>query len=105
MARQDILLDNDDELQIANGDFVVGGSADQEVWLIVRMEKGEMRQWPTIGFAINKRIKKRVGNVPFLENVPRFKRDLKVELESDAHFNPDITVNETLSEFKILVQP
>jgi phage baseplate assembly protein W len=46
---QDILLDDNDNLRIENGDFVIGDSIDQEVSLILRINKGELKEDPVIG--------------------------------------------------------
>jgi hypothetical protein len=42
----DYLLDANDDLQIANGDFVVGESTSQHKSLLLRGKKGELRQYP-----------------------------------------------------------
>jgi phage baseplate assembly protein W len=45
----DILLDENDDVRIENGDFVIGDSLDQEVGLILRMNKGELKEDPVMG--------------------------------------------------------
>jgi phage baseplate assembly protein W len=45
----DILLNENDDLRIENGDFVIGESIDQEVGLILRMNKGELKEDPIVG--------------------------------------------------------
>ncbi len=45
----DILLDEDGDLLIVNGDFVIGESIDQEVGLILQSNKGEYKEFPTFG--------------------------------------------------------
>ncbi|NCT19421.1 MAG: hypothetical protein GW771_14480 [Flavobacteriia bacterium] len=46
----DVLLNiNDDDVTIANGDFAIGDSVDQEVGLILRMNKGELKEDPLLG--------------------------------------------------------
>lgn len=46
----DVLLNiNDDDVTIANGDFAIGDSLDQEVGLILRMNKGELKEDPLLG--------------------------------------------------------
>ncbi|MFD0997676.1 hypothetical protein ACFQ21_00090 [Ohtaekwangia kribbensis] len=50
----DYLLDADDDLRIENGDFVVGESTSQHLSLLLRLEKGELRQYPITGVGINK---------------------------------------------------
>lgn len=102
--RTDILLDDDDDdLLDTNGDLVEGPSAEQEAYQAIDSEKGEWRQFPTAGMGLTRRISRRVGDTPLIENPERFKRDAKVELEADGHQNPEIIVNEDLSDFKIYV--
>lgn len=104
MARTDLLIDDDgDELLDANGDYIEGPSDEQEAWLAVETVKGENRQFPTAGFGIDLRIRKRAGQSPLVENPTRFKRDLKIELEADGHVDPQITVTNDLSDFKVSV--
>lgn len=45
----DILLDNEDNVRIENGDFVVGECIDQEVSIILRLHKGELKEDPVLG--------------------------------------------------------
>jgi len=48
----DILLDGDFDLQIADGDFVVGDATLQHQQLLILIEKGELREFPTRGVGI-----------------------------------------------------
>lgn len=45
----DILLDEDGDLRIENGDFVIGESTDQEVQAILEMAQGELKEDPVLG--------------------------------------------------------
>ena len=45
----DIMLDNNDDMQIANGDFVIGESMLQEVGIIIRLNSGELKSDPVLG--------------------------------------------------------
>jgi len=49
---KDIMLDEDFDLLIENGDFVIGESFEQEVTLIVQSTKGEWKNQPLIGAGI-----------------------------------------------------
>ena len=51
---QDYLLDNDYDLRIENGDFVVGESTNQHQDLLMILEKGELRQFPATGVGIKR---------------------------------------------------
>lgn len=48
-SQRDIMLDQDDDLQIANGDFVIGESLLQEVGIIIRLNSGELKSDPVLG--------------------------------------------------------
>lgn len=45
----DILLDENDDLLIQNGDFVVGDSLTQEVSIILKLNQGELKSDPLLG--------------------------------------------------------
>jgi hypothetical protein len=45
----DILLDEDGDLSIVNGDFVIGESLDQEVAAILQLNKGDLKEFPVLG--------------------------------------------------------
>lgn len=45
----DILLDKNDDLLFANGDFVIGGSHIQEVSIILELNKGELKMDTVLG--------------------------------------------------------
>lgn len=49
----DYLHDADDDLKIADGDFVSGESTKQHQSLLVRTKKGELRQFPKTGVGID----------------------------------------------------
>ena len=44
----DILLDDNDDLNIVNGDFVIGESVLQEVGIILRLNSGELKSDPVL---------------------------------------------------------
>lgn len=48
-VNKDILLNDDDDLLIANGDFVIAESEMQEVGIILRLAKGELKNDPILG--------------------------------------------------------
>ncbi len=50
---QDLLLDGNFDLQIVGGDLVIGESTRQHQQCILLLEKGENRQFPTLGVGIN----------------------------------------------------
>lgn len=84
--RIDILLDDESDLVIANGDFDFGAADNQHVGLIFEAQKGEIRPKPDLGFGAMKYIKKIFKKRDFFRN-------LKVELEKDGYNNTDIKVD------------
>lgn len=53
----DIILDNENEIQIANGDFVLGDSTWQDVGIIIQMNQGELKSDPILGASLIKKMK------------------------------------------------
>ena len=49
----DILLDENYDLKITNGDFTVGESTRQHQAILLLCEKGENREFPTLGVGVN----------------------------------------------------
>lgn len=72
----DILLDDNDDLLIQNGDFVIGESEQQEVEAILRAYPGWYKQFPTVG----------VGIMDYL-NGPDFQKlqpKIQIQLQQDG---------------------
>lgn len=59
---KDILLDDNDDLIIENGDFKIGESLTQDVGLILRMNQGELKEDPLLGANLIQLIKSSVDN-------------------------------------------
>lgn len=105
MKRTDWLIDDDgDELLGDNGEYVEGDSNWQEAWEAIETAKGENPQFPTAGFGISRRIRKRAGKTALHQSPERFIRDLKTELEADRHKDPEIIISEDLSVFEVKVE-
>ena len=103
--RTDLQLDEStNDLAIANGDFVAGLSAQQEVQTLVEAQPGECREFPLSYFGISRYLNKQAGGAT-INHLARFRRDLTVALEGAGHLNPSITVTENLSIFTIEVEP
>lgn len=49
---QDLLLDNNFELQIADGDLVIGDAVSQNQGLIIISQPGEWKEHPALGVGI-----------------------------------------------------
>lgn len=86
MARQDILFDEDGDLMISNGDFLIDDSNDQHVEIIFDAVKGEIRENPSLGFAAMHFLKSNVKDIDL-------KRALRVELNKDGYDDADIILS------------
>lgn len=74
----DILLDDNDDLTIANGDFVIGESVIQEVGIILRLNSGELKSDPVLAPNLVQLVKGASNSQEFEERVRLFlKRDNK----------------------------
>lgn len=78
-TRTDFLLDDTGDLLIENGDFAIGLSDEQHVSDIVSANKGDYRQFPTVGADLSKFLNKQDNNISQL------KRDIQVNLEADGY--------------------
>jgi len=88
MARQDILLDDDNNWKVENGDFVVGLSDEQHVGLLMVSAKGSYREAPAIGVDLTKWIGKQNNNISGLE------REIMVQLEADGYKVTELKIDE-----------
>ena len=83
---KDFQLDNNHDLKIANGDFVIADSTDQNVELIFRITPGELKEHLETGVAIDRAIN---GNVDrFLD------RTIRVQMVADGYAIDKLTINE-----------
>jgi len=99
-----ILLDENFELMInpirdSNGLITSGiqiGTIDyQRVKMIVLAQKGEFKEFPTLGFGIDNYLKSNVQDVK-----QRFVNEMTKELKSDG-MNAKVTVGSKLSDFSV----
>lgn len=79
---QDILLDENFDVQITDGDFVIGESAQQQQQLLMITNKGEWKENPTVGVGVSGFLKDDVDTTDLLAEV-------KTQFEADG-----MTVNE-----------
>lgn len=84
--RKDILIDDNDDLLLENGDFVIGESDQQHVLQVIEQQLGETKEFPLVGFGAINYIKTRITEA-------EFKRDLKVQLNYDGYLNPTIDLS------------
>lgn len=74
--RNDILLDDNWDLQVENGDFVTGEDLSQRTGLLLATTEGEWRQSPTVG----------VGTAMYLHSNSEmeFRRKIKKQFKDDG---------------------
>lgn len=75
---QDILLTDENDLLIADGDFVIGESAQQEVEGILRSFPGWWKQYPVLGCEISNYLDGPLTDIATLQ------RTIQVQLKSDG---------------------
>ncbi|EKT3957699.1 hypothetical protein NTJ28_001686 [Flavobacterium psychrophilum] len=83
--RKDILLDEDFDLIIQNGDFLIGESDQQHVNCIFLAHQGEYKEFPFIGFGASNYLKKSEATKE------RFEYDLTKQLKYDGYSEAEIT--------------
>jgi len=74
---KDVLLDDDYDLKILNGDFVIGESTMQDVVLILQTNKGEWKHDPILGCNLIELIKSKSSKVEVEKRV-------RLQLERDG---------------------
>ena len=96
--RNDLEIDNDGDLLIVNGDFVVSKSDESHISDIVNSHKGEYKQWPLIGFGISKYLKGTdISKYKFL-------RDLKEQLNYDNYQDVEINIEKETNKLTIEIK-
>ncbi len=83
---EDLLLDNDGDLRIGNGDFVLGESSQQEIELLLTSFRGEWKLYPKRGIEIQRMLKARQGIVSI-------KGVVQEQMEMDGFVNVDFDIN------------
>lgn len=94
--RKDILVSQQNEIIIENGDFVIGASDTQHVDHIVTATKGEYKMTPQLGFGVIEYIKSQTSK-------SRFKRDLREQLKYDQYLNPSIDLSNGFKQLEIKI--
>lgn len=77
--RSDILLDANDDVLCENGDFATGPSDDQHVSMLLTLNKGELKESPTLGVGLPNFLKKQNNTLA------EIKRDITVGLKADGY--------------------
>jgi len=78
---------------IKNGDFVINESDQQHIGDIFTLHKGELKEFPNIGFGASKYLKSMVSKT-------EFKRNLKVELQKD-NYNVNVKIDPELGTWNV----
>lgn len=74
---RDILLDENNELKLANGDFVIGETEMQEVGLILSSNQGEWKEHPVVGANLVTKIRSNTNDT-------RLERTLRIQMKLDG---------------------
>ncbi|WP_136464948.1 hypothetical protein [Flagellimonas onchidii] len=93
--RTDILLDEDFDLKIENGDFVIAPSDQQHVRAIFNAHMGEYKEWPLTGFGASRYLKKSTVSKAV------FSRNLKVQLSYDSYTDAEINIDQGIEKLII----
>lgn len=80
---KDILIDENNKIQILNGDFSIGESELQEVIIILQLRQGELKSDPILGANIQHFIKSKYDRVAIEKRV-------KINLERDGKMPENI---------------
>ncbi len=73
---KDILLDEDNDLLIVNGDLVIGESEEQDIKMILQAVKNDYKQFPELGVDLVKHIEASGSSL-------KLKQDIKINLRMD----------------------
>lgn len=99
MIAQDIQLDDDGDLLIRNGDFVIGPSDNQHIQDLINASVGWWKEFPLVGVGIEN-YQGSSGAQQQLE------RSIKVQLEGDGYSLPTIkAIQEPDGTFTIIAEP
>lgn len=75
---KDILLDEDGDLLIVNGDFVIGDTLTQEVAILLQLNKGELKEDPVLGTDLLKKLHSNISKAELQQILKiQFARDNK----------------------------
>jgi len=87
------LIHENGTMCLKNGDFVINESDQQHIGDIFTLHKGELKEFPNLGFGASKYLKSMVSKT-------EFKRNLKVELQKDG-YNANVKINTQTGEWNV----
>lgn len=93
MARQDILLDDNQNPQVSGGDFATGDSDDQHVELLLMTTPGQWKESPLVGIGLQKNKNKQTTSIS------QIKREITVGLAADGYKVTTLTMAD--GDFKL----
>jgi len=82
----DFLVDENGDLQIANGDFIIGEADAQEIEHLMLFFKGEIKEHPTTGAGLVQMLKKRAGQTAAMQ-------EARKQLTDDGFDVSEIKIN------------
>ncbi|MGY0034456.1 hypothetical protein [Pedobacter sp. NJ-S-72] len=94
--RNDLLLNENFDLLNLGDEWYEGDSDQQHVELLMLLNKGELKEFPFVGYGAAKRL-----NSVF--NKSKETRDIKIELENDGYTNSEIDLENGLQDLKIKI--
>lgn len=89
----DIILNDLDEIKVQNGDFFIGTADEQHVDLIIRSDPGDVKDYPLLGVGISNFINGSFSS----SQADRFKREIRLQLESDGAKNVKVKMDTELN--------
>lgn len=92
---KDILLDDDGDLLISNGDFTIGYSDSMHQMHIIEAPTGSYKEYPLVGVGIFQYV-----NSAGEEN--KIKQEIQIQLEDDKYLVNKVKIT-TSKEFKISI--
>ena len=90
----DILVTDTYELQIEDGDLVLDASDAQNQQFIIKADKGNFLETPTIGVGIDQYL-----NSNMAAYLPKIRKDIEVNFQLDDYLLLDLTLDENTIDF------
>jgi len=85
----DVILDNNLDLSIANGDFVVDDAEQQNQELILAAQQGAYRNSPLVGVGITNYLKSSFT----VANVDKLRQKIRLQMQYDGYQTVNVQIN------------
>lgn len=89
MVSNDIILDDNFDCTISDGDFLTGNSEEQNMQLIMITNKGSLRRNALVGIGAGKFLKRKLT----VKNIDEFKHSIYLQLKMDGYKKIDTQIN------------